>query len=377
MSLPPAIDVSERVPAKVVPLAALPPAHAARPATLTSAALGIFGRGLPDIDELAVEVYRRTLIAPSAVADVARDCGVSVGEATSAFERLRALKLVRPGPTPGCYVAVSPSLAEMEVIEPLEQAIQDEHRALTELRSRLWSLNEVFEDAKQAQQGSAGVFRCDAEEARLWLARAAARCTSEILMLQPVESAGDETLPNDLPLGLGVLEQGKKARVIRQHMARNRSTARASLNELAARGVEVRTTTELAERLIIFDRSMAFVRQAIDETAGEAGANSEPGVVVVTEASMVSVLAQVFEQTWRSAVPYDPAITDDDEPLDEVKGAILELLASGVKDEVIARRLGMSPRTYRRHMSSLMEQLNASSRFQAGLVAARRGLLTT
>ena len=90
---------------------------------------------------------------------------------------------------------------------------------------------------------------------------------------------------------------------------------------------------------------------------------------------MVRVLAQVFEQTWRSAVRYDSAMTDGDEPLDEVKFAILELLASGVKDEVIARRLGMAPRTYRRHISSLMDELNASSRFQAGLVAARRGLL--
>ena len=148
----------------------------------------------------------------------------------------------------------------MQVIEPLEQAIQDEHRALTGLRVQLWSLNEGrFEDVKRSQHGPAGVFRCDLEEARLWLAKAAAGSESEMLMLQPAESAGEQALPDDLPIQLGILEQGKKVRLIRQHTARNHSTARAGLNELAARGVEVRTTTELAERLVVFDRQIAFV----------------------------------------------------------------------------------------------------------------------
>ena len=54
---------------------------------------------------------------------------------------------------------------------------------------------------------------------------------------------------------------------------------------------------------------------------------------------------------------------------------MLALLADGHKDEVVARRLGCSVRTARRHVSSLMELLDSSSRFQAGARAAQAGLL--
>ncbi|MFC9086246.1 helix-turn-helix domain-containing protein [Nocardiopsis dassonvillei] len=44
---------------------------------------------------------------------------------------------------------------------------------------------------------------------------------------------------------------------------------------------------------------------------------------------------------------------------------------------MIARRLGVSPRTARRLSSQLMWFLDARSRFQAGVHAARRKLLST
>ncbi|MES9506285.1 hypothetical protein ABWJ92_07700 [Streptomyces sp. NPDC000609] len=54
---------------------------------------------------------------------------------------------------------------------------------------------------------------------------------------------------------------------------------------------------------------------------------------------------------------------------------IIDLMAQGLKDEVVARRIGMGSRMFRRHMSSIMEKLGASSRFQDGVVAAGAGLI--
>nr|WP_237532014.1 LuxR C-terminal-related transcriptional regulator [Streptomyces sp. SID8352] len=51
------------------------------------------------------------------------------------------------------------------------------------------------------------------------------------------------------------------------------------------------------------------------------------------------------------------------------------MLASGLKDDVIARRVGISSRTLRRHISVIMEELSAESRFQAGVAAANAGLV--
>jgi DNA-binding NarL/FixJ family response regulator len=54
---------------------------------------------------------------------------------------------------------------------------------------------------------------------------------------------------------------------------------------------------------------------------------------------------------------------------------VLQLLTTGLKDEAIARQLGTSMRTTRRRIASLLATLGVATRFQAGVEAARRGLL--
>jgi DNA-binding NarL/FixJ family response regulator len=54
---------------------------------------------------------------------------------------------------------------------------------------------------------------------------------------------------------------------------------------------------------------------------------------------------------------------------------ILTYLAAGLKDEVIARRLGIAPRTAQRRVARLMDLLGAETRFQAGLHATKMGWL--
>jgi DNA-binding NarL/FixJ family response regulator len=48
-------------------------------------------------------------------------------------------------------------------------------------------------------------------------------------------------------------------------------------------------------------------------------------------------------------------------------------VAAGATDDVIARQLGISPRTLRRRLHDLFDELGASNRFHAGVEAARRG----
>jgi len=61
--------------------------------------------------------------------------------------------------------------------------------------------------------------------------------------------------------------------------------------------------------------------------------------------------------------------------LDQTRVAILRLMAEGEKDEAISRRLSISVRTCRRQIADYMAQVGASSRFQAGVIAARSGHL--
>jgi hypothetical protein len=51
---------------------------------------------------------------------------------------------------------------------------------------------------------------------------------------------------------------------------------------------------------------------------------------------------------------------------------VVRELLTGAPDTTACRRLGMSPRTFGRRVSELLEFLSVSTRFQAGVVLARR-----
>ncbi len=62
-------------------------------------------------------------------------------------------------------------------------------------------------------------------------------------------------------------------------------------------------------------------------------------------------------------------------PTDEER-AVASLLVTGMTDEMAARRLGLSRRTFRRRLKALMDKLGARSRFQAGYMLAETGWAT-
>ena len=62
--------------------------------------------------------------------------------------------------------------------------------------------------------------------------------------------------------------------------------------------------------------------------------------------------------------------------LDREQRELLRLLATGLPDTAIARRMSLAPRTLARRISSLYQMLQADNRFQAGVAAERLGLLT-
>lgn len=61
--------------------------------------------------------------------------------------------------------------------------------------------------------------------------------------------------------------------------------------------------------------------------------------------------------------------------LDAYQRALVQALVLGNTDDIVARRLGISPRTFRRRLATLMTRLGCTSRFQTGAQAVRAGLL--
>ena len=62
-------------------------------------------------------------------------------------------------------------------------------------------------------------------------------------------------------------------------------------------------------------------------------------------------------------------------PLTERQHEVLRLLADGLDNAQIALRLGISQRTARAHVSSVLERLGVENRTQAAVTAVRQGYI--
>lgn len=117
--------------------------------------------------------------------------------------------------------------------------------------------------------------------------------------------------------------------------------------------------------IVVVDGKSAFLR--IGGADGRAA--------VVTDPAAVSTLQLLYVGVWSRA----RKLVDQPELSPRLRSdltrRILEQLRSGRTDATAARELQVSLRTYRRHVAEIMRELNASSRFQAGVRAVEIGLL--
>ncbi|QGN50035.1 hypothetical protein ACN26Y_30075 [Micromonospora sp. WMMD558] len=116
------------------------------------------------------------------------------------------------------------------------------------------------------------------------------------------------------------------------------------------------------QQMVIIDRTYAFVPAVPDTYAAAALQLTEPGVV--------AALADLFQQAWDRAT--DLELACESQPTDEQR-QVLSLMSSVDKDSVAARRMGVSLRTYHRHVAHVMSRLGAANRFQAAARAKERG----
>jgi DNA-binding CsgD family transcriptional regulator len=119
---------------------------------------------------------------------------------------------------------------------------------------------------------------------------------------------------------------------------------------------------------LLVDEQVALLRT-------RSGADDEDAAVVVRARPVVRTLADVFHAAWDTAVALPELVPDEGRLGSEPAQRILDLLGAGYRDAAAANELGLSIRTYRRHVAELMNELNAASRFQAGMRAAHLGLL--
>jgi DNA-binding NarL/FixJ family response regulator len=143
----------------------------------------------------------------------------------------------------------------------------------------------------------------------------------------------------------------------------------AYIERVTEAGAEVRTLAEVVERLIVCDRSVAFVALSRD---------SADGALQIRDPALVRYLARVFEQTWERSTPVhpaDPAERRNPAVVSDLQQTILRAVVAGETDDSIARRLGMSRRSVAEHIRKVSLRLGSGSRAQLGYLVATSGLL--
>ncbi|MGN9843446.1 LuxR C-terminal-related transcriptional regulator [Nonomuraea sp. H19] len=129
-------------------------------------------------------------------------------------------------------------------------------------------------------------------------------------------------------------------------------------------------------------RNLPMKMKLVDEDAAmlPLTPSGATGIVLIKAPVVVKALRQYFELLWTRATSVgtpetpaaSPAAARSGSP-SELQLQLLKMMALGLKDESIANRTGMSLRTVRRHIASVMEDLSVETRFAAGVAAAKRG----
>jgi DNA-binding CsgD family transcriptional regulator len=153
-----------------------------------------------------------------------------------------------------------------------------------------------------------------------------------------------------------------------------------------AGGWQQRVVPDLPVKMVLVDERAALL--PLDPTGME-------GAALIRAPVIVAMLRSYFELLWARSVPLagpspagpspagpspagpSPAGPNPAGPslgrLSDATDQVLRLMLTGMTDAAIARHLGTSERTVRRHVASVLETLGVDNRITAAVVAVREG----
>ncbi|MER7773222.1 helix-turn-helix transcriptional regulator [Kitasatospora sp. NPDC096140] len=322
------------------------------------------------LDRHTEGVYREMLDgACGGVAELATRVGAAQSQVREALDRLVDLGLLTPSrESVGGLRAVSPEVGLAHLLHRQEEELARRQHELAAGKAAAARAIAAYSSLRPdtERDGNERLLGLDAIQARLEILTRG--LSSECLSIIPGGAQSEASLEASRPLDELALSRGVRMRAVYQESVRNDPATLAYAQWTTERGGEVRTSPVLPARVLIFDRTTALV--PIDPDSSRLGA------LCTTSTGIVATLVALFEQTWDSAVPLGASRGHaPQDGISEGERELLRLLASGMTDEAAGKRLGVSMRTVRRQMAALMERLQATSRFEAGLKAAHRGWL--
>ncbi|MFE9499885.1 BTAD domain-containing putative transcriptional regulator [Streptomyces collinus] len=287
--------------------------------------------------------------------------------------RLTQLHLIEPASgESGRWRPVSPNVAMARAVVPLEEEARDRARHAESVRRQIAMMLPVYQEQLRNKPQHGIEVISDEGVLHDLLSHELTACTSVLA----AQATAD-------PFGLGRAQfleaaaNGAQVRGLFQHSNRYNNPSLGFFEEATALGASMRTVNDIPVDVMVFDRSACFIllRSAAEGAEGKTLDRPDALSVVVRHPLVVSLAVDVYERAWASATQFETANSQPIQITDEIRQSILRLLAAGCKDEYVARHVGISVRTCRRHIAAILAELGATSRFQAGVRAQELGLL--
>ncbi|MDG9693290.1 helix-turn-helix transcriptional regulator [Streptomyces sp. DH17] len=266
-------------------------------------------------------------------------------------------------------VPVPPTVVLQRLLRSSEERIVDERRRGQQLADAFEPLMRLGTSAAANDDTTSLRILSGKERTGQAIEEAMAEGRHELLAIQPHDSKvtkRPDILEGAIKRDQAFLDRGARIRALYQHTARHAPYARARYEHLTG-DVEARTLDEVTDRLIIVDRTVAFIPANADRSLA----------LEVRHPALIAYFINTFDRFWHLATPMHPQAVQPPtlNGITPRQRAIAALLIEGHTDNVIAERLGMNVRTARVHIAKLATTLGSESRAQLGYLIGQSGIL--
>ncbi|WP_156726609.1 helix-turn-helix transcriptional regulator [Streptomyces apocyni] len=330
-------------------------------------AMSVFG-----VSAQEEETYRHFLRNPDTTADdIHLLLHTTPEQALQCLERLQVLGLLHPAGKDRVISPADPELALTRLMDSRMHELHQELMRVTRSRHVVDGLRAEQEHASRSYTHP-GIEQLESlADIRNRIDDLAFFARDEILAVEPYRQLSAENIARSRPLDLRCLRRGVSIRnVVIRAVLDDQPTAD-YLRELVAHGAEIRVSDDTAERMLVYDRSTALV--PLDPQ------NTSRGALLAHKGGLVANIIALFEKIWDASDDLTQVLKErengvaDSSGLTEIERRVLVSMCTAGKDEAGARELGVSVRTYRRHVAELLQALGATNRAQAALLARERG----
>ncbi|MFD4630816.1 LuxR C-terminal-related transcriptional regulator [Streptomyces sp. NPDC058284] len=279
-----------------------------------------------------------------------------------------------PAETGDRVVPVDPEFALMRMLRQQQDMAQRSLEESLRMHEAMESLLEVYLPATGSSQSRVEVSAAGTVDEMVQALYDVTDSARSTLRTAYAESSLPARLRRRLgPLRQQMFDRGIQIRSIRLRRDSMSPGTYDSFSRLVSAGVELRLASVIPINMVIIDSDYAVLPASADSE----GRGCQ---LTIRGAPLVNAFSAVFEHIWREAPPLAPEgehyPSGHPSGLSNEQRTLVQLLADGMKDEAIARTLGVSPRTASRLIADLMQRLGVTSRFAAGARAAQYGLLT-